>query len=304
MEIRASNILCIIPISLLLLAGCETSFDFQLNAVPKLTIISHLAPNSVPDNWESQRVYVYATQSPSDTSNFFTPDDLVVDVTEEETKITVRLDTTAQGGKIYFEFPEGFLKAGFTYSITAFAPGFDIVQATTYIPKPSTISDLRIQDINIEQSAAHDFKKILRYKVVFNIDHFEGNRYYHLIFYNQYEGILNKYHIIDPKPSDDQPFLQHYEYGVLIDKDELDINQPLTFEFQDWVIDNHNLIKVHVELRTITEAYYKYHSSLARQLIVRQDPFAEPVSIFNNIEGGYGNFSGFSPNIYTSDLPQ
>ena len=61
--------------------------------------------------------------------------------------------------------------------------------------------------------------------------------------------------------------------------------------------------KVYVELRTITQEYYKYHSSLARQLIVRQDPFAEPVTIYNNIEGGYGNFSGFSPDVSSSDLP-
>ncbi len=280
------------------LAACESTLDVQPNPVPKLTIISHLTP----DNPASQRVYVYATQSLSDSSNFYTPDNLVVDVTEMESGIVIRLDTTIDQGKIYFEFPAGFLKAGFRYSITAFAPGFDIVQATTVIPKPSSISNLSIQDISIIQSGAHEFKKIIRYKVVFNIDHYESNRYYHLVFYNEYRDQPG-FRLIHPEPSDHQHFIRHYDYGVLLDSHDLPEGEPLTFEFQDWVINNNDLIRVYVELRTITEEYYKYQSSLARQLIVRQDPFAEPVTIFNNIEGGYGNFSGFSPNRYSSDLP-
>ncbi len=299
MVLRANKGLYFILGTLLALAACETSLDFELHVVPKLTIISHLSPDSGTD----QRVYVYASQTPTDSSRFYTPDDLVVDVTEVESDITIRLDTTFANGKMYFRVPVGFLKAGFKYSITAFAPGFDIVQATTVIPKPSTITNLSIRDVLIEQSEAHEYKKIIHYKVVFNIDHFETNRYYHLIFYNQYKG-LNNFYLVEPEPSDSQPFIYHYDHGVLVDREDLNEGQPLTFEFKDWVVTNNELIRVYVELRTITQEYYKYHSSLARQLTVRQDPFAEPVSIFNNIEGGYGNFSGFSPNISSSGLPE
>lgn len=281
-----------------LLAGCETSYDFNLQSIPKLTIVSHLAPGS----WEGQRVHVYASLAALDSSNFYIPDNLVVDVTEEETKTTVRLEQITQNGKVYYGFPSDFLKAGNTYSITAFAPGFAIVKATTKIPRPSTISNLSVKDIEIHQSDAHAFKKIIRYNLVFEIDHFENNSYYHLIFYNQYAGLPNTW-IVNPEPSDDQPFLQHYDYGVLVDRADLEDNKALTFRFQDWVIDGNELKTVYVELRSITEDYYKYHSSLARQLIIRNDPFAEPVSIYNNIDGGFGNFSGFSPNISSSDLP-
>jgi hypothetical protein len=283
----------------LLLTSCETVLDLELHAIPKLTIISNLNPG----NPAGQRVYVYASQSPTDSSKFYTPEDLVVNVTEVESNTTFLLDTSIYQGKTTFKFPAGFIKAGYTYSITAFAPGFDIVQATTFIPRPSTISNLEIKDVKIEQSDAHEFKNIIRYKLSFNIDNFESN-YYHLVFYNEYNGLDNLF-IVDPEPSDDyQAFIQHYEYGVLIDGQDLEINKPLVFDFQDWEINNNNLIRVYVELRTINEEYYKYHSSLTRQLIVLQDPFAEPVTIFNNIEGGFGNFSGFSSNITSSDLPQ
>jgi hypothetical protein len=284
----------------LLVSGCETTLELPTNNLPKLTIISHLSSNG----WEKQRVFVYASQSPLDSSQFVTPANLDVEVTELETDYSIRLEMTTEGNKSYFDFPEDFLKQGFSYSISAYAPGFESVHSTTSIPTPSTISNLNVHNVTLEPSIKNEFKSILRYKLGFTIDHFELNRYYHLVFYNRYEGIDTLLLIVDPELSDDQPFLHHYDFGILIDRNDLTPGEPLEFDFLDWVVADSELKEVYVELRTITESYYKYHSSLARQLIIRQDPFAEPITIFNNIEGGYGNFSGFSPDISSSYLPQ
>lgn len=283
----------------LLNSGCETSLDLPVHNLSRLTIISHLAS----EGWERQRVFVYASQSPSDSSAFLTPTGLEVDVTEEDSDLTIRLDSVREEGRLFFIFPQGFIKQGHTYTIAAYAPGFESVRARTYIPLPSSVSNLVIRDVKIQPSEKHEFKNIVRYKLEFDIDHAIGNRYYHLVFYNEYAGLDNLLMILDPEPSDDQPFLHHYDFGVLLDKEDLAPGSPLTFSFVDWVVENNDLKRVYVELRSITEEYYRYHSTLARQLIVRQDPFAEPVSIFNNIEGGYGNFSGFTPAISSSDLP-
>ena len=152
-----------------------------MTEVPRLTILSHLSPGSP----EKQRVYVYASQSPGDSSKFYTPEDLKVDITEIETDNTITLDRIIDDGKTYFEFPSGFLKEGHSYRIIAFAPGFDIVQASTEIPRPSTIENLIIRDFTIEQPNSQVFKRIIRYKVEFDINHVEPNRYYHLVFTNQ-----------------------------------------------------------------------------------------------------------------------
>lgn len=285
---------------MLILSGCETTLDFpEQNLSPKLTIISHLTSSGT----STPRVYVYASQSPSDSSTFVTPANLDVEVTELETDYSIRLDLINAGGDNFFSFPANFLKEGFTYTISAFAPGFESVRATTVIPRPSTIVNLAINDLSILPSTKNEFKSIVRYTLVFEINHFEANQYYHLVFSNQYEG-LNEPFPVDPELSDDQPFLKHYAFGILINKEDLVPGEPLSFDFVDWVVGDQDLKRVFVELRTITQEYYKYHSSLARQLIVRQDPFAEPVTIFNNIEGGYGNFSGFSHDISSSDLPE
>ena len=285
---------------LLLLTACETSVELNPNFLPKLTIVSQIAPNG----WdEGQRVYVFSSQTPSDSSQFSIPDELEVFVTEIETETTIKLKTYSDEGKVFFKIPEGFLKAGSGYRISAKAPGFESVSATTIIPMPSGISDLSVKTIIIEQSELNLSKKNLRYTLQFMIDHFESNQYYHLVFYNEYFGDPVAY-IIEPELSDKQTFIHHYDYGVLVDRDDLMEGEPLAFNFVDWVVEGSGLKRISVELRTVTEEYYKYHSTLARQLIVRQDPFAEPVSIYNNIEGGYGNFSGFTRDVTSSDLPQ
>ncbi|HXR81397.1 MAG TPA: DUF4249 domain-containing protein [Saprospiraceae bacterium] len=282
----------------LLVAGCESTLDWTFDSLPKLTIIAHPSTG----NWDSTRVYVYASLSPLDSSQFYTPAKLEVEVTELESELTFKLDSVRNGNKLYFEFPPNFLKEGFQYSIKAYAPGFEPVHSTTEIPKPSQITDLQITDIKIEPSHLNDFKNILHYKVTFNIEHQPTNRYYHLVFYNVYGDNPTRY-LVDPELSDKIPFIRNYDYGVLIDRYDIPAGEPLEFSFVDWSIKNQDLQTVYVELRSITPDYYKYNSTLARQVIIRQDPFAEPIPIFNNIEGGFGNFSGFSPNVVYSDLP-
>jgi len=284
----------------LLVAGCESTLDWTFDSLPKLTIIAH--PYYYSGDTTRVRVYVYASLSPLDSSQFYTPAKLEVEVTELESDLTFKLDSTTSGNKVYFEFPRNFLKEGFQYSIKAYAPGFEPVHATTEIPKPSKITDLQVKDIKIEPSHLNDFKNILHYKVAFNIEHYPTNRYYHLVFYNVYGDSPTRY-VVDPEVSDEIPFIRNYDYGILIDRNDIPEGQPLEFNFIDWSIKNQDLKTVFVELRSITPDYYKYSSTLARQVLVRQDPFAEPIPIFNNIEGGFGNFSGFSPNVVYSDLP-
>ncbi len=286
---------------LMMSSGCETALDLPTNTRPKLTIISHLSPGS--SGWQEPRVYVFVSQSVSDSSSFETPQNVEVEVTELESDHSITLTQSSEGGEPYFGFPKNFLKEGFSYTISAYSPGFESVRATTKIPTPSTISNLSISGITIEPSTKNDFKDIVRYSLSFDINHIGANQYYHLVFYNQYAGLPSRY-LVNPELTDDQPFVAHYDFGILIDKTDLIPGQPLQFNFVDWVLENNELRRVFVELRTITKEYYKYHSTLARQLIVRQDPFAEPVTIFNNIEGGYGNFSGFSPDVSSSYLPQ
>jgi len=59
--------------------------------------------------------------------------------------------------------------------------------------------------------------------------------------------------------------------------------------------------RIFIEWRTLSEPFYRYHLSLSRQ--GSNLPFSDPDAVFNNIEGGYGNFSGYAVSIDTVFIP-
>ena len=50
----------------------------------------------------------------------------------------------------------------------------------------------------------------------------------------------------------------------------------------------------HAILRNTTEEYYDYNYTRDLQISVENNPFAQPVQVFDNIEGGLGVFAGYS----------
>ncbi len=59
--------------------------------------------------------------------------------------------------------------------------------------------------------------------------------------------------------------------------------------------------RIFIEWRTLSEPFYRYHLSLSRQS--SNLPFSDPDAVFNNIEGGYGNFSGYAVSVDTVLIP-
>ena len=56
-----------------------------------------------------------------------------------------------------------------------------------------------------------------------------------------------------------------------------------------------------MEWRTLSEEFYKYHLSVDRQ--GNNLPLSDPDAVYNNVSGGYGNFSGYSVRVDTIELP-
>ena len=52
--------------------------------------------------------------------------------------------------------------------------------------------------------------------------------------------------------------------------------------------------KTYIELRTVTEEYYLYFTSLSRQLENGDQPLTQPVILYSNIENGIGVFAGYA----------
>jgi len=59
--------------------------------------------------------------------------------------------------------------------------------------------------------------------------------------------------------------------------------------------------KYRVELYNVSDSYFLYHQSVKSQL-TNENPLDEPVRIFNNIEGGFGNFSAYNRSLIESPI--
>jgi Domain of unknown function (DUF4249) len=55
--------------------------------------------------------------------------------------------------------------------------------------------------------------------------------------------------------------------------------------------------RLFLEWRTLSEEFYKYHLTLTRQSASL--PFSDPDAVYNNIKGGFGNFSGYTASYDT-----
>jgi len=60
--------------------------------------------------------------------------------------------------------------------------------------------------------------------------------------------------------------------------------------------------RIFIEWRTLSEEFYRYHLSVARQ--GSNLPLNDPDAVFNNVQGGYGNFSGYSVAVDTIEIPE
>ncbi len=56
---------------------------------------------------------------------------------------------------------------------------------------------------------------------------------------------------------------------------------------------------VDIRLHSISESYYRYLKSRQKHYDAKDDPFAVPVIVYSNVEGGVGFLGGYSSDMYT-----
>ncbi|MCW9707476.1 DUF4249 domain-containing protein [Fodinibius salsisoli] len=57
-------------------------------------------------------------------------------------------------------------------------------------------------------------------------------------------------------------------------------------------------------IRKLSEAYFKYMETLSLQDNLSENPFAEPVPVYDNIENGVGIFGGYKVSEYPIEVPE
>lgn len=200
-----------------------------------------------------------------------------------------------------FFFPE----VGKNYVINASATNFDQITSNNTIPAPVEIINATIDTLSFSKSDGPLRKTDMWISVDFQLEEKPGDHYYHLYAYRQkvrYDDdtgiIVYEYfdeHFINDFMEFNNPNGLIYTDNSLLFKDENGGSQNLSFEVGFTYFPQSEAIKsLRFELRTVSEEYYKFHVSKRKQELNAIDEFAEPIILFNNIEGGLGLFGGYS----------
>jgi hypothetical protein len=198
---------------------------------------------------------------------------------------------------------------GETYSIQVDVPGYERLIASTTLPQSTPINGLQLSDLRSRSLSDN----LQQYDFVLDFDFADppGERnYYHLKIFQQFEkfSILRNDTIISDistrellfNPQENNNFqVAHYEGGVLLEDTPFDgevkkISLPLSVQV---TTDEELPGKILAELRTVSEPYYLFYSSVSRQRLAPTSPVAEPIIIFNHVQNGNGVFAAYSKAI-------
>jgi hypothetical protein len=189
--------------------------------------------------------------------------------------------------------------AGKTYEIRVSAPGYPAVSARDRLPDmaPATIATPRYLGFNPANSTI---------AVEIDLEDLDAApNWYHLTFFIRVKNTETRSPTIMVSPdgdelvsSDANGIILNFgsNFGLLIDDKTFSNGSRtllLTLEASGIGFNTPGTFELQAELRYVSRAYYDYHVSVVKYLEIRDNAFAQPALIFNNIQNGLGNFSGY-----------
>lgn len=179
--------------------------------------------------------------------------------------------------RVYKAAGAGFsLVPGQACTISADAPGYPAVDGTTTIPDPGPVG---IGYLGVKQSWDEDWGgEVLRYS--FKLQDPPGREnYYRVMLAVSYED----------DTSFDMAYYREPEYGSPVISDLNKDGEDILISF----VDGYQGMPYYIKLIVFTtdEAYYHYHKSV--YTYTGDDPFAEPVQIYSNINNGLGAIGSY-----------
>ena len=217
------------------------------------------------------------------------------------------------GGDTWYRSQNNLPEIGHEYSIEVSAPDFASLKANEITPEAVPVSNVTavIRDSTFYIWDNHYGGKSFGGKVegYFNImfsDPIGIENYYQLsIFYMDttyneedsldYDVSKNNLSVWSSDNSVEEG--EGYNTNLLISDYLFDgQDYKLEVDFHEWRARKGRIY--FIELTSITRSGYLYRRSIDEYSKAVNDPFAEPVKIFCNIENGYGIFSGYATEIY------
>lgn len=188
-------------------------------------------------------------------------------------------------------------EAGKSYSLKVRAPGYPNVETTDRIPlNAAEAPSFRILAINRTDG-------VITLEV--DLELLDEQNYFHLLFFVRTKGFddVEQVKVLlenDGLVNDDTngiAFEGGLNSGILYKPDVWGSNSTkriIELEFLSMSFSPNIQYELRAEIRTISKSYYDYYVAVIQQRYFLDYPFVTSILIPNNVQGGLGNFSGFT----------
>jgi hypothetical protein len=293
----------------LALASCELVTEIDVPGVPAMLVVNSVFnPNDTVWN-----VAVSATAHILSGSTLIPKHAVPVLTDENGTQIALTRRILADsmnpawwvnGGGLMFS-TSTMPVAGMIYTLNVTAPGFVPVKASSKVPGEIEFVDAKLDSANLIVEANMYFVTI-PVEVTFKDVPGQTDFYYPHMF------MENDYAYYDPQIDDtvrghgvrelylrktlnQQDFIEFDEEDVISDatfaSNSITIRRFVTLELH---VENQDGFQLYFALGHGNEEYHRYFKSALLQRKTSGNPFAQPVQVFSNVEGGLGLFTGYN----------
>lgn len=298
--------------------GCEEPVVFDLGPeANKLVVISNFSDLDTLEVVVSRSISVQS-QDPYEYLSNAQVELLVDNKVVDELRFVPPINDQIPGYyRSNFVVPE----LGVLYMIKVSVPELEPAMAFNAIPEEKIAIDTSSVTFELNREEQDDSRTLANFSITLNIDDpLPSTDFYHLTFYQEafnYKVIAATGDTIKERfyslplsletKNEDIPQVPYIDSRGVLLQDKTFNGERLTLRYEGSFIFDSNtqlLGDFIIELRTTSEAYFQYHSTLARQYQSSQDPLSDPVILYGNIENGYGIFAGFTTSFYVLDLVQ
>lgn len=198
-----------------------------------------------------------------------------------------------------------------SYALRVSVPGYKDITARDVVPRSVAVRTLESIPLGFSPGAGAD-QIVYHYNVRITFDDPAAFRnYYHLRFHQEVLNFIaselgdtliigkRRQHIGFGPAINNNTITAYLDDGVLFEDNTFNGRRvTFSFPFETTVrLDRELMGQLFVELRSTSEAYYRFYSTVGRQQNSPGAPYAEPVVVFSNVEGGKGIFAGFSASM-------
>lgn len=276
----------------------------------KIVAICHFTPG------QPFRIKISLSQSVNDGSDPMLPAPVDVSVSKEGFFLD-KLFQKGTGRNIYWESRDTVV-AGQRYSMAARIAGIPIAEASSIVPQHIPFKPISIQPEDVGVVDLDEGYKALRIPLSLELSRLPPNQPYFAFNLTTDIDVLeyiDSIAVVDFTYENEQAaysadgrtlsLLHNISEPVVLINEKfwgqgvktLNINALIFYR----PTQNERPRRLYIEWRTLSEEFYRYHLSVARQ--GNNLPLSDPDAVFNNVNGGYGNFSGYSVSTDTIELP-